>query len=102
MHRDDPNYPISSAHFFPTWDMVEKYNAGAPENSSELKNTVIAIDVPPADVPEQVTNQIMAALANRTKVQSMERLSHSITKAVNHQCDIIAHISVEDGIINGS
>ena len=43
----------------------------------------------------------MAVFANRTKVQLIGGLPHSITIAMNDQYDIITNISVEDGIING-
>ena len=61
---------------------------------------ITAIDIPPSDISDKFREHLLAAIS-KCKTEKTDGLASSITVAINHQRDIIANISVEDGIING-
>ena len=71
------------------------------ENSSEYKITVTAIDIPPSDITEEFKEKLFTAIS-KCPQDKTGGLPANITIVVNHPLDIIANISVEDGLINGA
>ena len=90
-------YPTS----FQQEKMVTNYNNMVLENSSKYKITVIAIDIPLSDISEKFKEKLFMAIS-KCPQEKTGGLPANITITVNHQYDIIADISVEDGLINGA
>ena len=62
---------------------------------------ITAIDIPPSDISDKLREHLLAAIS-KCKPEKTGGLASNITVAINCQYDIIANISVEDGLINGA
>ena len=81
--------------------MVTNYNNMVLENSSKNKITVTSIDIPPSDITGEFKAKLFIVIS-KCPQEKTGGLPANIGITVNHQYDIIAHISVEDGLINGA
>ena len=87
-------------HFFPTRNMVARYNDMLLQNTIEHKIAITVIDIPPNDISPKFREQLHDAI-DKWMAESTGGLLKQITIALNHRYDVISNIAVEDGIMNG-
>ena len=88
--------------FYPTKQIINDYNKYILENASEYTVTKTPIDIPPSDISSSIQQQLLETALHHKCVETTGDLPNVLQVTLNKQYDIIANISIDNGLLNGA